>query len=131
MRVFQGGSIFKAWGWLTKVKDDVLILYYAWKNPKTPAYIRGLLVLMAAYVISPIDIVPDYLPFLGIVDDLTVIPVGILSLTQLLPKQVRLESERESQKWRKRIPFIVGLLGIIGLAWIVMAIVGIGYLLQK
>ncbi len=119
------------WGWLVQIKDDVLILYYAWKNPKTPAYVRGLLVLMTIYVISPIDIIPDYLPFLGIADDLTIVPAGILALTQLLPKQVRLESEQESEKWRKRIPFMVGLVGLIGLAWLVFVIGGIIYLIQK
>lgn len=119
------------WGWLVQIKDDVLILYYAWKNPKTPAYVRGLLVLMTIYVISPIDIIPDYLPFLGIADDLTIVPAGILALTQLLPKQVRLESEQESKKWRKRIPFMVGLVGLIGLAWLVFVIGGIIYLIQK
>lgn len=129
--MFRGGGILRLWGWLVQVKDDVLILYYAWKNPKTPAYVRSLLVLMLIYVISPIDMIPDYLPFLGIADDLTIVPAGILALTQLLPKQVRLESEQESKKWRKRIPFIVGLVGLIGLAWLVFVIGGIIYLIQK
>ena len=131
MKVLRGGGILRFWGWLVQIKDDVLILYYAWKNPKTPAYVRGLLVLMTIYVISPIDIIPDYLPFLGIADDLTIVPAGILALTQLLPKQVRLESEQESEKWRKRIPFMVGLVGLIGLAWLVFVIGGIIYLIQK
>ena len=129
--MLRGGGILRFWGWLFQIKDDVLILYYAWKNPKTPAYVRGLLVLMTIYVISPIDIIPDYLPFLGIADDLTIVPAGILALTQLLPKQVRLESEQESKKWRKRIPFMVGLVGLIGLAWLVFVIGGIIYLIQK
>jgi len=129
--MLRGGGLLRTWTWLTKIKDDVIILYYAWKNPNTPNYIRGLLVLMSAYVISPIDIVPDYLPFIGVADDLTLIPIGILSLTQLLPERVRLECEQESKKWRKRVPLLLGLIGIVGIVWIILALVGIGYIVLK
>lgn len=124
-------GLLRTWSWLSRLKDDGVLLYFAWKHPRTPSYIRALLVLLVAYVVSPIDFVPDYLPFLGIADDLAIIPAGILYVNQLLPPAVRNECIQESHKWRKRIPYVLAFIGILGITWIGLIVYGIGTLLFK
>lgn len=121
-------GLFRLWGWLKVIKDDAILLFYAWKHPHTPAYIKGMLLALLAYVFSPVDFIPDFLPVLGITDDAAIIPAAILYLTHLLPPSVRRDCQYRSGKWSKRIPWLLGVIVFCVLAWIVLAIFGLHYI---
>jgi uncharacterized membrane protein YkvA (DUF1232 family) len=125
------GGVWRFWGWLKILKEVALLLYYAWKHPLTPAYIKGALVALIAYVFSPIDIVPDFIPFFGMVDDVTLIPMAILYLTHMLPASVLTECQKESEQWRKRLPVVFGVMIFLIVAWITLVILGLGYVLSR
>ena len=68
-----------------RLKSEVLVLYFAARHPGTPWYAKLLVVLVVAYVFSPIDLVPDFIPVLGILDDLILVPLGIALALRLIP----------------------------------------------
>ncbi|WP_425061435.1 YkvA family protein [Sporomusa carbonis] len=119
----MGGRLFRFWGWLKVLRHDAVILYYAWKHPLTPNYIKGLLVALLAYLVSPLDILPDYLPAVGIADDAALISAAVLYLPRLLPSRVVADCKRQSQKWSRRLPYIFGLLLILGAVWMVVVVI--------
>lgn len=124
-------KISRLWGWLKVLQEDALLLYYAWKHPYTPPYVKGLLVALATYIISPIDVLPDYLPMLGIVDEAVLVPAAVWYLTNLLPASVRSECYSRSAKWRRRLPLLAGLVVIIVIVWLALLIIGINYLFSR
>ena len=79
--------------WAHRVKLDVVAIYFAARDPETPFPIRVLAFAVAAYALSPIDLIPDFIPVLGYLDDLLIVPLGLLLVVRLLPPHV-LESAR-------------------------------------
>ena len=74
-------------------------LYLACRDPRTPWYAKALAAAVAAYAFSPIDLIPDFIPVLGYLDDLLIVPLGISLAIRLIPKEV-LESCREHARQR-------------------------------
>ncbi len=70
------------------LKQDVLALYYAAHDPRTPWLARLLPLLAVAYALSPLDLIPDFIPVLGLLDDLLLLPVLIWLSVKLIPQQV-------------------------------------------
>lgn len=79
--------------WASRIKRDVVVVYFAARDPETPLLVRVLAVAVAAYALSPIDLIPDFIPVLGYLDDLLIVPVGLMVVIWLLPPHV-LESSR-------------------------------------
>lgn len=81
-----------------ELKRDTLALYLAARHPRTPRRARVLATLVAAYALSPIDLVPDFIPVIGYLDDLLIVPAGIALAVHWIPADVldecRLEAER-------------------------------------
>ena len=71
-----------------RVRRDALTVYFIARNPNTPAFVRLLALSVAAYAVSPIDLIPDFIPVLGYLDDLILLPLGILAVIKLTPKPV-------------------------------------------
>ena len=86
-------SIVKAWA--RGLKRDVHAVYLAARDPRTPWYARAAAMLVAAYALSPIDLIPDFIPILGYLDDLLIVPLGIFLVVRLIPADV-LEEHRMS-----------------------------------
>ncbi|MFC5356856.1 YkvA family protein [Azospirillum himalayense] len=80
-------------GWARRIKRDVIALYLAARDPRTPWYARVAAAAVAAYALSPIDLIPDVVPVLGYLDDLLIVPLGILLVIRLIPAAV-LEEHR-------------------------------------
>jgi len=76
------------------LKVEARALYLAARDPRTPWYVKCLVVGITAYALSPIDIIPDFIPVLGYLDDLILLPLGIWLAIKLIPKEV-LEEYRE------------------------------------
>ncbi len=75
------------------LKRHALTVYFAARDPRTPLPVRALALLIAAYAFSPIDLIPDFIPVLGYLDDLVLIPLGVALVVRLVPSDV-MESAR-------------------------------------
>ncbi|MDI9332801.1 MAG: DUF1232 domain-containing protein [Cytophagales bacterium] len=73
--------------WARGLKRNVLTVYFVARDPQVPMGIRVLAALVAAYALSPIDLIPDFIPVLGYVDDLLIVPLGLLLVIRLMPDE--------------------------------------------
>jgi uncharacterized membrane protein YkvA (DUF1232 family) len=75
-------------GWARTIRQEVHAVYLAARDPRTPWYAKALALCVAGYALSPIDLIPDFIPVLGYVDDVVIVPLGILAAIKLIPKEV-------------------------------------------
>lgn len=71
--------------WARRLKRDVIALWIAARDPRTPLAAKLVAAAVAAYALSPIDLIPDVIPVLGLLDDLLIVPLGILLAIRLIP----------------------------------------------
>jgi uncharacterized membrane protein YkvA (DUF1232 family) len=97
------------------LKSEIVVLYYAYKHPDTGMLPKVILMITIAYALSPIDLIPDFIPVLGYLDDLIILPALISLSIKLIPEQIiresRERSEREHPTLRKN--WIIGIFFII------------------
>jgi uncharacterized membrane protein YkvA (DUF1232 family) len=74
--------------WASIIKRDAHALYLAARDPRVPWYAKALAIAVAAYALSPIDLIPDFVPVLGYVDDLIIVPAGIALVIRLIPPEI-------------------------------------------
>jgi uncharacterized membrane protein YkvA (DUF1232 family) len=84
---------------------DLLQLGYAWRHPSTPRSVKLGSLLLLAYVVSPIDVLPDWLPLLGITDDILVASLAVPFLLRKLPADARRDTEFSSRNFWRRFGF--------------------------
>jgi uncharacterized membrane protein YkvA (DUF1232 family) len=77
--------------WARTIKRDAHALYLAARDPRLPWYVKGLAVAVAAYAASPIDLIPDFIPVIGYLDDLIIVPLGIALVIKLIPPEIMAE----------------------------------------
>ena len=77
--------------WARTVKRDVHALYLAGRDPRVPWWVKALALAVAAYALSPIDLIPDFVPVLGYLDDLILVPLGIALVVRLIPAAIMAE----------------------------------------
>jgi len=85
--------------WAKRIKRDGVTLWFAGKHPGTPWYAKALGVFVVAYALSPIDLIPDFIPVLGYVDDVLLLPSLIWLTLQLLPEEVIAECRGQADEW--------------------------------
>ena len=73
------------------VKRDVHAIYCAARDPRVPWYAKALAICVAGYALSPIDLIPDFAPILGYMDDVIIVPLGILIVVKLIPPEIMAE----------------------------------------
>jgi membrane protein DedA with SNARE-associated domain/uncharacterized membrane protein YkvA (DUF1232 family) len=94
-RVLAGGSLgARLRGWAEDLRRDVYAIYLAVRDPRVPWYAKAAALLVAAYAVSPIDLIPDFLPVLGQLDDLILVPLGVLLAARLIPDALLDEHRR-------------------------------------
>ncbi|MDB5539883.1 MAG: hypothetical protein JWQ89_1610 [Devosia sp.] len=77
--------------WARALKRDVIALWLARRDPRVPWYAKALAALVAGYGLSPIDLIPDFIPVLGYLDDVVLLPLGIWLVLRLIPPEVMAE----------------------------------------
>lgn len=87
--------------WAKRIKRDGVTLWFAGKNPRTPWYAKALGVFVVTYALSPIDLIPDFIPVLGYVDDVLLLPVLIWLTIRLLPPEVLAECRSQADEWMR------------------------------
>lgn len=70
------------------MRGEILALYLAYQDPRVPKRAKILTVLILGYLLSPIDLIPDFIPVIGFVDDLVIVPAGIAVVRRMIPKEV-------------------------------------------
>ena len=105
------------------LKAETFALYLAARDPRTPWYTKLLVAGIVAYAVSPIDLIPDFVPVLGYLDDLILIPVGIALAIRLVPNSVLADCRAQAQetfKNRKPVSRVAG--AVIVVIWIALAV---------
>ena len=77
--------------WARAVKRDAHAVYLAARDPRTPWYAKAMAIVVAGYALSPIDLIPDFVPVLGYVDDVILVPLGIAAVVAMIPPEVMAE----------------------------------------
>ena len=107
------------------MKQDTLALYYAYSNPGTPWTAKILIWITVGYLLSPIDLIPDFIPLLGLLDDLIIVPLLIICSIKLIPTVVWEECRHRAEleplmlqksKWFMMIIILLWI-GILVLTW--------------
>lgn len=107
-------------GWAKELKQQTLVAYFAARDPRTPWLARGLAFLVAAYALSPIDLIPDFIPVLGYLDDLVIVPLGVLLVLKLVPPEVT-RSAREQALAAVETPVSRASAAIVVAIWVAIA----------
>ncbi len=107
-------------GWAGRITVDVHAVYLAGRDPRVAWYAKALAVLVAAYALSPIDLIPDFIPVLGYLDDLILVPLGIMLVIKLIPPGIMAEHRAAAAMAEIRPGGRIGAIAVIG-TWIVAA----------
>lgn len=103
--------------WARAIKRDVLAVYLAARDPRTPWGVRVLAMAVAAYALSPIDLIPDFIPVLGYLDDLLIVPLGILLVVRMIPPEL-LAEHRAAAARRSARPVSVAAAALMIALWL-------------
>jgi uncharacterized membrane protein YkvA (DUF1232 family) len=107
--------------WARLIKRDARALYSAARDPQVPWYAKALAISVAAYAASPIDLIPDFVPVLGYLDDLIIVPLSIALVIRLIPSEV-MARHRALADAKAQQPVSVGAAAVIIGIWIATAI---------
>lgn len=106
-----------------QLKQEVYALYLAYRDPRVPWYARLLAAGVVAYAFSPLDLIPDFIPVLGYLDDLVLIPLGVALAIRLLPPAVLAECREEARQMMARgKPTNWATAGVIVAVWLLLAV---------
>jgi uncharacterized membrane protein YkvA (DUF1232 family) len=106
--------------WAKQLKNKLTALYYAQQHPATPWYCKALIFLTLLYALSPIDLIPDFIPLLGILDDLLLLPLAIHVAVKLLPMGVWQASEAKAALSPLRLPAKRAGIVLVFIFWLIL-----------
>ena len=110
--------------WARIIKRDVHAIYLASRDPRVPWYAKALALCVAGYALSPIDLIPDFIPVIGYLDDLIIVPLGIVAVVKLIPPEIMAE-HRAAAAMASARPTSRMAAAVIAFIWIAsMALVG-------
>ena len=110
--------------WARRIKRDGVMLWFACRDPRTPWWLKALAFFVVAYALSPIDLVPDFIPVLGFVDDVLLLPVLIWFIVRHLPAVIAQDSRLQAEAWmaeRQAKPVSRAGLVLVLLVWAAVA----------
>ena len=99
-----------------------MALHLATRDPRVPWYAKAVAICVAAYALSPIDLIPDFIPVLGYLDEVVILPLGIVLAVRLVPPDLMAEFRREADGLSERPASRAGAAMIIAL-WLLVAAV--------
>ena len=106
--------------WARNLKRDVVALWIAARDPRVPWYAKALAGAVAAYALSPIDLIPDFIPVIGLLDDLIIVPAGIWLVIRLLPPPLMAEFRERATRAATRPTSLVAA-AAVALIWLSVA----------
>ena len=99
------------------IRRDIHAIYLAARDPRTPWYAKALAVCVAGYALSPIDLIPDFVPVLGYLDDAVIVPLGILAVVKLIPAGIMADNRAAAARAAER-PVSRTAAVVIALIWV-------------
>ena len=123
---------FAAWSQRAHLlKRETYALYLVCRHPRVPWYAKFLALIVVGYALSPIDLIPDFIPVLGYLDDLILIPLGIMLIIRLVPADVVAECRARSEKMVERVTRAGKIAaGVVVAIWILAAALVIRLILR-
>jgi uncharacterized membrane protein YkvA (DUF1232 family) len=110
-----------------QLKLETYALYLAYRDPRVPWYARAFAALVVGYAFSPIDLVPDFIPVLGYLDDLILIPLGVRAALKMIPPEVMAENREKARlAFSQGKPVSRAAAAVIVIIWLAAAALGIG-----
>jgi uncharacterized membrane protein YkvA (DUF1232 family) len=88
--------------WAQRLKQHILVLYFAYKDERVPWYAKFFTACVVAYALSPVDLIPDFIPIIGYLDDVIIVPLGIMLALKMIPDQVITECEGKAKEMMKK-----------------------------
>jgi uncharacterized membrane protein YkvA (DUF1232 family) len=112
--------------WAHSLKRDGHAIYLASRDPRVPWYAKALAVAVAGYALSPVDLVPDFIPVIGFLDELIILPLGIRLVVWLIPGEIMAEyrakadesAQRPTSRTGMAVIILLWIAGALTLAWI-------------
>lgn len=88
--------------WAKSLKNDILSLWFCQKHPDMPLTAKILAIFVVAYAFSPIDLIPDFIPVIGYLDDMIIVPIGIYFTLKLIPEHVIADGRLKASNWMEQ-----------------------------
>jgi uncharacterized membrane protein YkvA (DUF1232 family) len=107
--------------WAAELKAQVVTLWFCRRDPRTPLAAKIMAALVVAYALSPIDLIPDFIPILGLLDELVLLPAGIYIAMRLIPPEVLADARREADIYLSNKPGSYWAAAVIVLIWLALA----------
>lgn len=116
----------------SQLKKQIDIVFLAYAHPETPWYAKVWLIFVISYAMSPIDLIPDFIPILGLLDDLILIPLGIAIAIKIIPKHIWEECKAQTENGVS-VPLVYRYIGtvVIVLLWGVLLVALVRLLTTK
>lgn len=126
---FKGAATWRARA--AQLKREVYALYLAYRDQRTPWYAKVVALCVAGYAFSPIDLIPDPIPVLGYLDDLVLLPLGVLLALRLIPREVMADCRQKAQVDLERPQPIGWVAAAMIVALWLLAAIGVGVWLYR
>jgi len=124
-------SVIASWKQQAKqLKNETMALCLAYRDPRVPWYAKVFMAAVIGYAISPIDLIPDFIPVLGYLDDLIIVPAGIYLAIKMIPRGIMQECREKatSNPFSSRAKWVVA--GIIISIWILVIVLAVKFIWQ-
>ena len=113
--------------WARALMIDALALWIAARDARTPPAARALALVVAAYAFSPIDLIPDIVPVLGLLDDLVLVPLGVMAVRALVPPPLMDEFRAAARAWSERPTSRAAAIAVVGLWLAALALIAVTF----
>ena len=109
------------------LKKELLVLYFALRDSRTTALAKLSAVLSVIYLLSPVDLIPDFIPFFGYIDDVVIVPLLLNMAIRLLPADVREESILKAGRHQNKFKLVI----VLVILMIIVLLVGVFFLIRR
>lgn len=113
--------LFQLRRWARRLNSEVHAIYLAARDPRVPWHVKCLAIAVAGYALSPIDLIPDFIPIIGYLDDLVIVPLGIWLVVSLIPDEVMAECRAKADAAGQRPVSRAGMIAII-VVWVAVGL---------
>ena len=114
-----------------QIKIEIYALYLAYRDPRVPWYAKAFVALVVGYAFSPIDLIPDFIPVLGYLDDLVLIPLGVFIALKMVPEKVMEDCRTRSKEvMSEKKPINRAAAIVIILIWLMLSVITIALVVR-
>jgi uncharacterized membrane protein YkvA (DUF1232 family) len=103
-----------------RLATHLIALWKLFRHPDTPRAAKWLAVMVVAYAVSPIDLIPDFIPVLGLLDDVILLPLGIALVVKLTPRHLWQARLAEAETGAERLPRLIGGAVFVLVVWLLL-----------